>query len=729
VNERFLPALGAALLTSLAAAPRARADGDGDLARLLEEPVVSAVSKKSEVASAAPATVTVISSDDLRRHGIHTLAEALSFLSLGMMTESNQEQTEVNARGVLITGDYGSHVLLLLNGHAINEPWAGASYVDHGAAIPFEIIDHIEVILGPGSVLYGSNAMLGVINVVTKSASDFGGVHGVVESELPVSIRGAAGVGKEFTFFGKPAEVTAMFEYYASRGPNFAVGPQVYGNDSVSGAPKRFSFDGSVVGTWRGNANDTQFSQVPSAFARLVVGDFELNARAALYKRWSPFTIGYDDVKDPGYELDRWVSLDARYHTRVSAVAQISVRLYGDLYDYTDFNPEPSAEDCLAGQNNGCNYRLVGGSKWVGTELQTALDWFHDGRFGTLLGVDGRLRDVYQSRQDYTDATTGVAQPTGKNYDHFEQGLGAYVEQTVRPLAWLALNAGARLDADGSYAPHFSPRAGVAVSPWHGGSLKLTYAEAFRAPSAYERFETDGLTEIHATSLAPEIVRSVEASFEQRVGAHRFFFGLFRSWWDDLITLAPATAAAIAAAHASGELSPTSMAVSQFQNTSSIQNYGVNVALEGTAITRRLRYGLNATGAFTRNDAGDGNGPILLPAAAQLFGNARISYDLGGSLPVLALVGRVAGARNVAGSSYAITPQAPPLAELRAAVSGPVPFVPRFAYRVSANYNFTSSAPYAAGPLLAATPQNPTQQLTPLDRFRVTVGLSYDLPF
>ncbi len=62
------------------------------------------------------------------------------------------------------------------DGHAINEPLFGTARFDRGAGIPLEMVDHIEVILGPGSVLYGSNAMLGVINVITKlrlSAGNF----------------------------------------------------------------------------------------------------------------------------------------------------------------------------------------------------------------------------------------------------------------------------------------------------------------------------------------------------------------------------------------------------------------------------------------------------------------------------------------------------------------------------------------------------------------------------
>src|SRR5690242_9084822 len=91
-----------------------------------------------------------------------------------MVTQNPLHSVEVGARGVLLTADFGNHVLLLLNGQILNEQWDGTAYFERGAAIPWELIDHIEVILGPGSVLYGSNAMLGVINVVTRRAQDYG---------------------------------------------------------------------------------------------------------------------------------------------------------------------------------------------------------------------------------------------------------------------------------------------------------------------------------------------------------------------------------------------------------------------------------------------------------------------------------------------------------------------------------------------------------------------------
>ena len=99
-------------------------------------------------------------------------------------------------------------ILLLIDGHAVNEALFGAARFGRGAGIPMEMVDHIEVILGPGSVLYGSSAMLGVINVVTKDARAFAGTHLVAESELLTSWRAMGSGGYEFPLAGLPAKLT-----------------------------------------------------------------------------------------------------------------------------------------------------------------------------------------------------------------------------------------------------------------------------------------------------------------------------------------------------------------------------------------------------------------------------------------------------------------------------------------------------------------------------------------
>ena len=117
-----------ALFALFAGAERsARADkGTQDIEALLSESVDSTSSKKATLESVAPATSTSLSAEDLRRYGIHSLDEALNYLSLGFITQNPLHSVDIGARGVLFTSDFGNHVLLLIDGHAANiaKPYA-----------------------------------------------------------------------------------------------------------------------------------------------------------------------------------------------------------------------------------------------------------------------------------------------------------------------------------------------------------------------------------------------------------------------------------------------------------------------------------------------------------------------------------------------------------------------------------------------------------------------------
>jgi outer membrane receptor protein involved in Fe transport len=467
--------------------------------------------------------------------------------------------------------------------------------------------------------------------------------------------------------------------------------------------------------------------EVPSALLRFAMGDLRLLLRGALFRRGYPwgYLPTYGNFDDPGsYEMDRWLSFDLTYTSNLSAVLDLSLRAYGDLYDYRFVSRLAAAEDCLDGQTGGCVYDLLGVSRWTGLEATVDADWLRDGRFVTLLGVDGRMR-FYRSRDgffldlDHTD-------PQGRHrYQRLEGALGAYVQQIIHPWPWLTANAGARLDLDQRFGYHVSPRGAVSVSPWPQGTVKIIYAEAFRAPTGYELLYSDFSEQPPAPDLESEGVRSVEAAIEQRLGAQRFMVGAFRSWWLDMVSTVDLTAEEIAAAQARGDLDPSATEAYQYRNLAAVDSYGLHAAFDGGVRRWGLSYGIGATLARARQDLGDGE-PLRLAAAAQLFGNARVAWAMGDDLPVLALAARHAGRRPVVDSEFDPTPFAPAQTELRATVSGPLPWLSGLSYRLSANYAFAGRGAYAIGPLVEPTADYARQELVPQRQIEVAVGLQYD---
>jgi outer membrane receptor for ferrienterochelin and colicins len=737
-----------ALLLVLFTASAARAQAGNELEGLLEESIVSTPSKTSESASLAPATMTIITAEQLRMHGITSLDEAINFLSLGMVATNPLHAVEVGARGVLLTADYGNHVLLMVDGHSLNEAWDGTAYFERGAAIPFELIDHIEISLGPGSVMYGSQAMLGVINVVTKRARDYDGVRLVLEGDVTVptsrtgaiepsplsaygsGYRAAGGVGRSFQLFGEPSEATLQIEYYRQEGPNWEFGPQDSGTDAVTGEPVNWG-PRAPRGTWVGTTTDAHYTEVPAAYGRLIIGDLTMALRGGMYERATPYLDGivqsYGDFDDAGNrERDRFLNGEIKLRSPISSNVVLTSRVYGDINEYTIHNRSSAAQPCPEGLDAGCTRDLTGVGRVLGSELQATLA-FPSVHAETLLGLDGRLVNA-SSDLEVRDLATNEVAPVDNDYEDTEGLIAPYVQQSLSPWDWLDASAGLRLDAYTNFGSKLSPRGALSFSVWTGGTLKLIYAEAFRAPASYEMQYADVSLTVASPELKPESVRSLEASFEQRLGVHRLFFGVFRSLWKDMVSYALLDDGELAAAIDQGTLLEGTTEGYQTRNVGTIDSYGYNAAYEAAVLDRRLRLGANLTGAYTRAHEDDAAPAIPLTVGPSFFGNARVSYAFGAELPTLALAAQYLAKRPVDRAfdgGFAYTPYAPADLELKLAVTGAFPSVPHLRYRLSATYATATRGPYVIGPNQYAADETSRAELSPIRRLHGFLGLQY----
>jgi outer membrane receptor for ferrienterochelin and colicins len=733
----------------LLCAPLAQAQSNA-LEELMAESIVSTPSKAAESSSVAPATSSIITAEELRAYGLRSLDEAINYASLGMVTTNVEHGVEIGARGVLITGDYGNHVLLLIDGVPANEPWNGTAYFERGAGVPFELIDHIEVTLGPGSVMHGGQAMLGVINVVTKRARDYSGLRVIVEGDASAPVFGdgslrlsplarygtgyrlGLGFGRSFQLAGEPAELTVQLERYKEHGPDWELPTQVWGVDSVTGAPKDFG-PRTPAGQWGGLATHSSRVDVPAAYARFTLGNFEATARAGMYTRESPYmtslvNVGDDFDDHANQEQDRWLQLGLAYQRSLSSRMTFGARAHGLLNDYTWFSRRSAAEECPDGLLAGCERTLVGIGKSGGADLRILLDepsW----RASTMLGVDSRLRHA-RSELTVRDRATGAVAPFDNDYTRVDALIAPYLQQSFAPYRWLDANLGARLDYDTRFGHKLSPRAAVGVSPWHSGRIKAIYSEAFRGPTAYELNYADPVEQIAAPGLSAETVRSLELSFEQRVGPHRLLFGVFRSAWTGLVSFRTLSDDEIVGAVAAEKLEPTTELAYSYANAGKIENYGYNAAYEGR-IGRKLRLGGNLTSAYSRVDLGDGSGVLPLTVGPAFFGNARVSYDTGGNWPTPALALHYLAARpadRAFDGGFARAPYAPADLQLRVTLSGVVPGVRGLRYRLSSMFDAASRGAYVVGPTQYAADADSQATLSPQRRASAFLGLEYATP-
>ena len=161
-----------------------------DLEALLNTRIITA-SRFSEQESDAPGVISVVSRDEMRRFGGTTLRDVLERVpGLTGTTAYFTDRSMVAARGDQTKID-GGHILLLINGRPTREILEGGIISDVLESFPIDALDHIEVIRGPGSVLYGSNAFSAVVNLITKDVQDGG-----------FSVSGAGGAGGAFQTSG-----------------------------------------------------------------------------------------------------------------------------------------------------------------------------------------------------------------------------------------------------------------------------------------------------------------------------------------------------------------------------------------------------------------------------------------------------------------------------------------------------------------------------------------------
>jgi outer membrane receptor for ferrienterochelin and colicins len=708
----------------------------GDLESLLGEQVVTTASRSAARASAAPATVVTIDGNTMRRYGIRSVDEALAYLGLGtFVSDSGRDYTsgvDTGVQGVLLR-DRNKHVLVLLDGHVMNAQSSGETRLDVGLGVPLEIIDHIEVMLGPGSVSYGSNAMMAVLNVVTLRARDYGRLRIVSEGTLspPHGIdshltapgdgnrmggryRVGMGFARTGTFLGRPAEVLVHAEWQQEISSTLRV---AYLTEDRDFAPTEPGWGGV-----------TRFeSRAPSIYVRARVGDASLFLQGNSYYRTTPLLGTFADPAND--ERVTNVRGELRHDVVLSAHTTLASRLYGDHVRTEESSAWTRYYFCLPGQQlDGCRFVRRNASSWVGLEEQLVVDWRVDGRFVTTVGADLRFRSSRARPADYYDRVTGdppwsATLPFWKS----QSVLGAvFVQQVMRFGDHWTVNVGARFDGDSLYGVHLSPRAAVMFLPTPRTTIRVGYSEAFRAPSAQDLYDTDPTYVIRPTSLGAETVRALDVEVAQRFAHGSLSLRGFASRYDGLVVQRVATDAEFAAAMAAGGLVSNAdpAYVTRWDNLEVVDSIGGTLSGSYEPISG-FEIGSNLT--LATNQIGN-TGPLyVLP---RFYGNAHVSYRFGDDKPTIAVVSAFSS-RRYAGAEPGDTPipaiSAGPVGDIRVIASGPLHPVQGLTWRMAVHTALNNRGPYvySSGPPVNASTE--PRMLAPVQRLYVFVGIQYDL--
>ncbi|HWD90755.1 MAG TPA: TonB-dependent receptor [Verrucomicrobiae bacterium] len=469
-------------------APRARADdstnapADGskppvdltdlDLTTLMNIPIVTA-SKFEQKAAEAPASTTVITSEDIKRYGYRTLGDALSSVP-GFYVSYDRNYQFLGARGVNL-GDYNSRILLLVNGHRINSDLTDGAFIDTAFILDLDLIDRIEIVRGPGSVLYGDNAFFGVINVITRHASQINGAE----------VSGSYG---EFNTYQTRVSVGKVF----TNGMELLLSGSISGSD---GPENLFYPEYNTASQNNGVAHNLDDDAFRSAFGSLHYKDFTLQGAFNEREKGNPtaqFGTTFNDSRLQTTDERGYANLS--FEHSFPDVVDLKAQVY---YDRTSFEiTYPDVPLVFREQQQG---------DWWGTEVQLTKKLLDR----HVITVGAEYRDDFNQHRRLFEADTG---DVSANVNRTRINYGIYAQGDFAVVTNLHVNTGVRYDQYGDFKPSVDPRLALIYNPFPASTIKALYGRAFRAPNFLE------LSDPFFPNLGPEKITSYELVFEQDLG-------------------------------------------------------------------------------------------------------------------------------------------------------------------------------------------------------------------
>ncbi len=504
-----------------------RADVDHYLELPIEELFnirITTASKISESPDIAPSTVYVVTADQIERFGLRDLREVLSIVP-GVDV--------IDPHFFLLGGQRGfmgtfSQTLLLINGREVNNLIAGETFISE--QFRTHNIRQVEIVAGPGSALYGANAVAGVINIITKE------VEGI---ELSVGV-GSWNTREISVAFGHRKDelnVQGSFTLFQSDGPDFSD----YLSNPSRASPKAENND------YRHLPRDYGYeSRVDAIPFRLYIENRGAYAGMEYYRNISgrgtsgiqwDYTQG-EDYRElmlayAGYhQKERWggrLDWKAEYRYYWEQFWGNHTEGDGPLVDpYTGETntTDISVEDVERYRGFYSNKRSDGSRKHVGIAEST----MRISEFNTLIGgAQYEYADIVAAAWSRTN---GVHPPIGEDQQRpeFQNYKTALYLQDQQKLLDRSLTAtlGARWEHHERYGDTFIPRGGLVWQPVKPTILKALYGESFREPTVFELRNGPG--------IKPMKMRTAEIGWHQYIGRHfKNEAVIFRNWAEDMI--------------------------------------------------------------------------------------------------------------------------------------------------------------------------------------------------
>jgi hemoglobin/transferrin/lactoferrin receptor protein len=453
--------------------------------QLLSEAVVSTASKRKQRISDVPMTIAWIPADELEGTGQFTLCDAIQYFPGMECRRGSMRKVAVSARG--LGSNYLSNRLLLMrDGRPMTDPWTGQFYADE--TTPMTNLKQVEVIRGPGSSLYGSNAFSGVINIIERQPADLmkeGRDYGM---DTRLLIGQDRTWRTQATVAGRQGPVDALLGYYGFGSD----GPQLF-NDPKTG----------LVDT-------NQHSLVHQVSGKVRVGSLALDADYTTAEIGRPGGQQISTVGNCGRchytpdDVERVQNLNASAQVDQQVTDNFRVFVQG----YAFYKRRVVEQENMV---TGEMQPALGKRRRLGAEARGLLS------LGDLTVTFGG--DLKNDQINNQNTLPGLTQD-----DTRQDIYGGFVDAEYRPMSQLVLSAGARYDLYvipenvwRMRSNQVSPRASIVFHALPTLTLRTNYGRAFRAPTLAElaiNQQMYAATMLGNPNLRAETLDTVEASVD-----------------------------------------------------------------------------------------------------------------------------------------------------------------------------------------------------------------------
>ncbi|MCP4133042.1 MAG: TonB-dependent receptor plug domain-containing protein [bacterium] len=452
----------------------AREESSEDISELINMPfedllkvTVVTASNKKETLFTAPSNITIITERQIREWGLRNMRDLLKKVS-GYTVDYDRDEWSISSRGNVT--DFSGPYLILIDGHSMNNIEAfGAGHVTE---LPMDLsgVKKVEIIKGPGSAVWGSQALAGVINIITKTPEDLDGKNYVVSAAV-----GMWGTYKANTQIGFPFK----------DGGIMILGSYAQSNGKTIGVDKSSSIANTVT--------EPQYGDLPPRGRYSTVYDrFDPSYKIQVKGKYKNININSfafrNTILNRHWEIGRenWRRHD-RYFIEGSVTENIGKNFsFTPRISMDDMRESWFSEDYASSCLN-----------WTENAITTALD-FNLLLFKKELDIKGGGNFRYSisgpnttiSDLDITEKGSGT---TGTNLSSYlkDKNISAHLtlkyDPSFMPLSFVGgSNADYNTKRGGDQKLVFSPRAGIMWSPMKTSVLKLLFNSGFLRPYNFQ---------------------------------------------------------------------------------------------------------------------------------------------------------------------------------------------------------------------------------------------------